>query len=247
MPTVATRARSSGPVTAMVRRLPSVSSRASISPGRRRTATGSPTYRCSRPSATRSPSTPTARCAASPPRGDGRCSTSGAARSGPPSAPLVDEFTTRIAALGFAATDARTLAEHFADCERRGKRGHGRTRVDWLETLTGYDAGARPERVVAEPGYERWDSGGALGYLTLAAVCDAQLAEPPEHARLIVAVNTFPTGALGYWARRLAEGGLVAVLTATSPRRLPHPEGRPPLTGTTPLASPVPRPDRPPP
>jgi len=156
---------------------------------------------------------------------------------------LVDEFTTRIEALGFAAADARTLAEHFADCERRGKRGHGRTRVDWLETLTGTDARARPERVVAEPGYERWDSRGALGYLTLAAICEAQLAEPPEHARLIVAVNTFPTGALGYWARRLAESGLVAVLTATSPRRLPHPEGGPPLTGTNPLAIAVPSSD----
>jgi LDH2 family malate/lactate/ureidoglycolate dehydrogenase len=156
---------------------------------------------------------------------------------------LVDEFTTRIEALGFAAVDARTLAEHFADCERRGKRGHGRTRVDWLETLTGFDARARPERVVAEPGYERWDGAGALGYLTLAAICDAQLAEPPEHARLIVAVKTFPTGALGYWARRLAEGGLVSVLTATSPRRLPHPEGGPPLTGTNPLAIAVPSSD----
>jgi len=156
---------------------------------------------------------------------------------------LVDEFTARIEALGFAAADAHTLAEHFADCERRGKRSHGRTRVDWLETLTGFDAAARPERVVAEPGYERWDSRGALGYLTLAAICDAQVAAPPEHARLIVAVNTFPTGALGYWARQVAGGGLVAVLTATSPRRLPHPEGGPPLTGTNPLAIAVPSSD----
>ena len=36
-----------------------------------------------------------------------------------------------------------------------------------------------PSGVVAEPGYERWDGNGALGYLTLAAICDAQLADPP--------------------------------------------------------------------
>ena len=34
---------------------------------------------------------------------------------------------------------------------------------------------------------------------------------------------------LGYWARRLAEGGLLAVLTATSPPRLGHPDGGPKL------------------
>ena len=69
------------------------------------------------------------------------------------------------------------------------------------------------------------------------------LASPPAHARLVVAERCFPSGALGYWVRRLAEGGLVAVLTATSPRRLPHPEGGPPLTGTNPLAIAIPSSD----
>jgi LDH2 family malate/lactate/ureidoglycolate dehydrogenase len=77
----------------------------------------------------------------------------------------------------------------------------------------------------------------------LAAVVDAQLADPPQRARLVVCAETFPTGALGYWARRLAEGGLVAALTATSPRRLAHPDGGPNLTGTNPLAIAIPSSD----
>ena len=89
-------------------------------------------------------------------------------------------------------------------------------------------------------GYERWEGRGALGYLTLAAIVEAQLASPPAHARVVVARNCFPTGVLGYWARRLAEGGLVAALTATSPPRLGHPDGGPPLAGTNPLAVAVP-------
>ena len=48
---------------------------------------------------------------------------------------------------------------------------------------------------------------------------------------------------LGYWVRRLAEGGLVAALTATSPPRLGHPDGGPPLAGTNPLAVAVPSSD----
>jgi LDH2 family malate/lactate/ureidoglycolate dehydrogenase len=143
--------------------------------------------------------------------------------------------------LGFGDADARTLADHFLDAERRGKRGHGLSRVEWLATRPfELDPVARPRRIVQEPGYERWDGNGALGYLTLAGMVEAQLTEPPEHARIVVAQRCFPTGMLGYWARKLADGGLVAALTATSPPRLGHPEGGPKLAGTNPLAIAIP-------
>jgi len=131
------------------------------------------------------------------------------------------------------------LVAHFADAEARGKRGHGFSRVAWLETLE-LDPAARPVLVESEEGFERWDGHGALGYLVLEEIVRSTLADPPERARVVVASRCFPTGVLGYWARRLAEGGLVALLTATSPRRLPHPEGGAPLTGTNPLAVAVP-------
>ncbi len=143
--------------------------------------------------------------------------------------------------LGFEEPEARTLTAHFVDAERRGKTGHGFSRVEWLATRPfEVDPTARPLRVVREPGYERWDGNGALGYLTLAAVAEAQLAEPPAHARVVVAQRCFPTGMLGYWVRTLAEGGLVAALMATSPPRLAHPEGGPKLAGTNPLAIAIP-------
>jgi len=153
------------------------------------------------------------------------------------------ELEARLTALGFSAANAQTLADHFEDAEHRGKRGHGYARVDWLETLPGIDARAEPECVVAEACYERWEGRGALGYLTLAAICAGQLEDPPEAARLIVAHDCFPTGMLGYWARSLAAGGLLAVLTATSPRRLGHPDGGPKLTGTNPIAIGIPSSD----
>jgi LDH2 family malate/lactate/ureidoglycolate dehydrogenase len=146
--------------------------------------------------------------------------------------------------LGFSERDAATLADHFLDAERRGKKGHGLTRVEWLRTLPDLDPTAQPRLVTAVPGYELWDGNGALGYLTLTAIADRVLADPPEHARVAVARRCFPTGMLGYWARRLADAGFVALLTATSPPRLPHPDGGPPLVGTIPLAIGVPSSDR---
>ena len=132
------------------------------------------------------------------------------------------------------------LADHFLDAELRGKRGHGLARIAWLETLGDLRADARPERVADEAGFERWEGRGALGYLTLAAICERLVERRPTPARLVVAADCFPTGALGYWVRRLAESGLVAVLTATSPARLPHPQGDEPLVGTNPLAIGIP-------
>lgn len=154
-----------------------------------------------------------------------------------------DSVKERLEKLGFPQKDAAVLADHFLDAEARGKRGHGLTRVDWLESLPDLNPAAVPSRILAEPGFERWDGGGALGYLTLSAICDAQLADPPERVRVVVATNCFPTGMLGYWVRRIANGGLVAALTATSPPRLGHPDGGPPLAGTNPLAIGIPSSD----
>ncbi len=152
------------------------------------------------------------------------------------------EAGERLRALRLRDADVTALVAHFADSENRGKLAHGFSRVEWLESQP-FDPDAQATRLVAEPGYELWDGAGGLGYLALEAVVGAQLASPPAHARVVVVQRCFPTGALGFWVRRLADGGLVAVLAATSPRRLPHPDGGPPLTGTNPLAIGIPSSD----
>jgi LDH2 family malate/lactate/ureidoglycolate dehydrogenase len=154
-----------------------------------------------------------------------------------------DEARARLEALAFDAAAAGVLFDHFRAAERSGREGHGFRRIEWLETWSELRPEARPRRAASEPGYERWEGNGALGYLVLDAVVRAQVADPPEHGRLVVCDDTFPTGMLGYWVRRLAEAGLVGVLTATSPPRLGHPDGGPKLTGTNPLAIAVPSAD----
>jgi LDH2 family malate/lactate/ureidoglycolate dehydrogenase len=156
-----------------------------------------------------------------------------------------DEAIARLGAAGLSDADALVVAEHLAAADTAGRPAHGLSRVPWLVELLGSsrDPAARPERVERTEGFERWDGKGALGYVTLAAVCGSIVADPPERARLVVAESCFPTGVLGAWARSLADAGLVAVVTATSPRRLPHPAGGPPLTGTNPIAVAVPSSD----
>jgi LDH2 family malate/lactate/ureidoglycolate dehydrogenase len=154
-----------------------------------------------------------------------------------------DDVRKRIRGLGFGEDATEVLAGHFLDAEARGRTGHGLTRVDWLSTLPDLDPEAEPKRLLAEPGYERWEGNGALGYLTLDAIVRSQLESPPARARVVVASHCFPTGVLGYWTRRLAEAGLVVALTATSPARLSSPDGGPPLAGTNPISIAVPSSD----
>jgi len=144
------------------------------------------------------------------------------------------EGLRRLQALGFRDSDALTLWEHFDDAERRGKPSHGHARIEWLETQQ-FEPLARPRQI--DDG--RWDGNGAVGYLVLARVVSAQIASPPRQGRLVVCERTFPTGMLGAHVRRLAEAGLVGVLTATSPARL-GPPGGPKVAGTNPLAIAIP-------
>jgi len=151
-----------------------------------------------------------------------------------------EEGLARLRALGFGEADAQELWTHFDSAERRHKQGHGHARIPWLEELEGYDPSAEPALLEEEDGFQRWHGGDSIGYLVLGRVVHAQLERPPAHARLVVCERTFPTGMLGHYVRRLAEGGLVGVLTANSPRRLGHPDGGPKLAGTNPLAIGIP-------
>ena len=151
-----------------------------------------------------------------------------------------EEGLARLRGLGFGEEDARALWAHFDEAERRGKPSHGHARIPWLEQLEGFDPDAVPHLAEDEPGFQRWHGGGAVGYLVVGRVVAHQLAEPPEHSRLVVCDRTFPTGMLGHYTRRLAEGGLVAALTTTSPPRLAHPDGGAKLASTSPLSLGIP-------
>jgi (2R)-3-sulfolactate dehydrogenase (NADP+) len=156
-----------------------------------------------------------------------------------------EEAVERLRAAGLAPEAARTVVGHLAAADAAGRHGHGLSRVPWLEALLQgeRDPAGQPELIERASGFERWHGRGALGYLTLAAICDALVDDPPANARVVVAESCFPTGVLGAWARRLAGAGLVAVVTASSPPRLPHPTGGPPLTGTNPIAIAIPSSD----
>jgi LDH2 family malate/lactate/ureidoglycolate dehydrogenase len=151
----------------------------------------------------------------------------------------IDELRQALAAraleLGFDNARAGRLAEHYVDAELRGARGHGAERMRWLHGFDDIRPVASPRLVERREGLARYDSDGLLGYLALAEALDAELADPPDGARLVVVGDCFPTGRLGWFAEMGAAAGLVTLVTATSTARISHPDGSRPLLGTNPL------------
>ena len=153
-----------------------------------------------------------------------------------------EDVVPRLGALGFDKRRSTVLAEHFLEAERRGKRGHGFSQVEWLATQD-VDPEAEPARLVVDEGYERWNR--------------KRRGRLPDAGRGLRRPDRFTAGAsagrrrLALLSHRdarslhapLAEAGLVAALTATSPARLGHPEGGPPLAGTNPLSIAIPSSD----
>jgi LDH2 family malate/lactate/ureidoglycolate dehydrogenase len=152
-----------------------------------------------------------------------------------------EEGLQRLQALGFAHGDALTLWAHFDDAQRRGKLGHGYSRIEWLETQD-FDSGQWTAGRADDDAFWRWDGTGTVGYLVAGAAVAESIRRPPTAARLIVLERTFPTGMLGHYTRRLAAAGLLGVMTATSPARL-GPPGGPKLAGTNPLSIGIPSSD----
>ena len=73
--------------------------------------------------------------------------------------------------------DRRPLRRCRRPRQARSRRGEDRLPRGAARIST---LGTAQSGSLAEPGYERWDGRGAVGYLTLAALCDAQLADPPS-------------------------------------------------------------------
>jgi LDH2 family malate/lactate/ureidoglycolate dehydrogenase len=148
---------------------------------------------------------------------------------------LRDALESQAQALGFDQARSARLADHFLDAELRGASGHGAERMRWLHGFADLQPAAAPTLAERSEGLARYNAGGALGYLALADALDAELADPPAGARLVVVSECFPTGRLGYFAEMGASAGLLTLITATSTARIVHPQGGPPMVGTNPL------------
>lgn len=145
-----------------------------------------------------------------------------------------------LARLGVPAAGARTTAQALVAADLAGVPSHGvmlvPMYVDRLAAGSVSKAGAAS--VARDDGAAVvLDAGHALGQITSRQAVDLLAVRAREHGLASVAVrNAFHFGAAGYWARALADAGLIGIAMCNTRPLMPAPGGAERLVGNNPLA-----------
>ena len=162
---------------------------------------------------------------------------------------LTGFVATVFAQLGVTAEGARTTAEALVAADLEGVPSHGVMLVPMYvdRLLAGSVSRAGEAKIVHDGGAALvLDAGNALGQVTSHQAVRLLRERGRAHGLASVAVrNAFHFGAAGYWARMLADAGLVGVAMCNTRPLMPAPGGAERVTGNNPIAIAVPSADGP--
>jgi LDH2 family malate/lactate/ureidoglycolate dehydrogenase len=141
---------------------------------------------------------------------------------------------------GLSSGDAEAVADALVYASLRGQDAHGFARLaNYMRRLyQGLARGSEDVRVAAEHGVvRRIDARRAIGPAVARRATDMAIDVAERDGAAVVAVgDTTHFGAAGFYARRIAERGLVALVLSNGPRAVaPHGAAQA-LLGTNPLA-----------
>lgn len=164
---------------------------------------------------------------------------------------MAREFAFQAAiAAGAGEAAARSLANATVAAELCGRPSVGFAHLpDYLDGFaTGRIAGrAEPEINFPTPAAIRVDAKGGIAQLGFDRAFDSLLSRAALYGlTLFTQQNSYTAGELGYYTRRLAEAGLVALAASNGPALLTAGAGRKPVYGTNPMAFAAPTGNAPP-
>lgn len=147
--------------------------------------------------------------------------------------------TDLLTSWSYSPDDAAYLADTLVDANLRGVDSHGVIRLAAYRARI--DAGltsATAQPIVTGSGAAlRIDANGAAGQIAARTAVEAARTAAREHGIAAVAIHgSTHFGAAGYYARELANDGLVAVVVSNSEPCVVPFGGRSPLFGTNPFA-----------
>ncbi len=157
-----------------------------------------------------------------------------------PVAALAGFVAAVFAKLGVSAEGARATADALVAADLEGVPSHGVMLVPmYVERMrAGSVSRAEAAAIVHDRGAAvTLDAGNALGQLTSHQAVRLVVERARVHGLAAVAVrNGFHFGAAGYWARRVAAGGLIGIAMCNTRPLMPAPGGAERLVGNNPLA-----------
>ncbi|NOJ73795.1 hypothetical protein HMI46_25100 [Paenibacillus alvei] len=133
---------------------------------------------------------------------------------------LRQKVQNRFEQAGLFEDHAREMTEQLLYSELRGISSHGLVRIKWVtEQIHKYPL-QNARLLVQNRETELYDAEGVLGYLALNEITEKQEHAEGHTIKYIGIRNTYPTGALSYFAEKLAAKGWVVLMSSTSPRRV---------------------------
>jgi ureidoglycolate dehydrogenase (NAD+) len=160
-------------------------------------------------------------------------------------APALREFiAVLLAAAGFGAEHARTCAEVLVWADLRGQGPHGVARAPSYIDMPRrgvLDPHARIDVEVMRAGVARVNARRALGPAALARAAEVAIERAREAGTAWVFVQDHGHGgAIGYYARQVAEQGMLAIMLTASRPMMAYHGSTGPVLATSPLAIAVP-------
>lgn len=145
-----------------------------------------------------------------------------------------------LARLGVPEDGARIAAEALVAADLEGVASHGVMLVPmYVDRLVAGSVSRAGEATVVHDGGAALvlDAGNALGQITSHQAVRLLSGRAPAHGLASVAVrNAFHFGAAGYWARLLADAGLVGIALCNTRPLMPAPGGAERVVGNNPVA-----------
>lgn len=148
--------------------------------------------------------------------------------------------------VGVSTAQSTSVASALVQADQRGTHTHG---VEMLPRyVKGYRGGflngvAAPKRVTGTVALARWDGDNGLGHYVCDVVADAVAAAAHEHGIAVASIfNSNHFGIAARYAMRLAEDGMIAMVTTNTPAVMGLSGSSPgAIIGNNPLAWAVPR------
>lgn len=161
----------------------------------------------------------------------------------------VDLCTRAARAYGASDAAARSLAAASVAAEARGQASVGiRHLFDYLDAMADGRLDGAAEPLLSRPtaAIVKSDARGGIAHLGFDRAFDELVAAARSVGiALFTQRNAYTCGALGYFAERLAQQGLVALAAGNAPALLAAGGARKPIYGTNPLAFAAPQPHGP--
>ena len=161
---------------------------------------------------------------------------------------LADLVAEIFARLGLGRDDARIVAESLIEADLEGIASHGVMLVPmYVERILAGSVSKSVEGKVVHDGGSAvvLDAGNVLGQLSSSQSVKILIERAWEHGLATVSVkNGFHFGTAGFWARKIADAGLIGVVMCNTRPLMPAPGGAERVTGNNPLAIALPSSDK---